>query len=231
MTLAEAEAILAAKGWLAGQSLRIRRALLDGAKLVHFAKGDYAFRAGDPPGGMHGIAAGSFGIYLSTPFRGPSLSHILHPGWWCGEGPILGGRRRILTAVAMEPSITLHIPFEPGRRLVQSDPEAARSIGMLGQIAMGVAIANVSDLLIQRVDRRVGAVLLRVTGAMEGAELRPTGEVRLTQEQLGCMANVSRNMVNRTLAEFETAGWVRLGYNRLAILDPESLAAFAFARE
>ena len=44
------------------------------------------------------------------------------------------------------------------------------------------------------------------------------------------MANVLRALVNRTLAQFEAEGWVRLGYNRVAILDPEALAAFAYAR-
>ena len=229
MNRAQAERILAAKGWLAGQSPRFRATLLEQAELLHFAKGDYAFRAGDPPGGMHGVVAGSFGIYLVTPFSGPDLSHILHPGWWCGEGPALGGRQRVLTVMAMESSITLHVPLEPARHLVQTDPEAARSIAVLGQIALGVAVANVSDLLIQRVDRRVGAVLLRVTGAMEGTVLKPTDDVCLTQGQLGRMANASRNMVNRTLAAFVAAGWVRLGYNRIAILDPVALAAFAFA--
>src|SRR6476469_5894096 len=100
MNRAQAERILAAKGWHAGQSPRFRAALLEHAELLHFAKGDYAFRAGDPPGGMSGIVAGSFGISVVPPFSGPDLSHIRHPGGGCGGGPALGGRRRVRTVMA-----------------------------------------------------------------------------------------------------------------------------------
>ena len=132
-------------------------------------KGDYVFRAGDGPGGLHGIVAGSFGTYCGHAYSAPALSHILHPGWWCGEGPALGGLKRVLTVRAMEPGWTLHLPLEAARALVLSNPEAARSIGVLGQIALRVAIANVSQLMIRRSDRRIGAVLLRVTGALDEA--------------------------------------------------------------
>ena len=230
MDRAQAEAILLSQGWLPAQPAGFRAVLLAAAELRYFRKGEYVFQAGDGPGGLHGIVAGSFGTYVVTPYSPPALSHILHPGWWCGEGPALGGLKRVMTVRAMEPGWTMHLPLEAARALVLSNPEAARSIGSLGQIAMRVAIANVSQLMIRRSDRRIGAVLLRVTGAMDGEVLAPTGDIRLTQMEIARMANASRNLVNKSLAQFEAAGWVRLGYNRIAVLDPVALADFAYQR-
>ncbi|WP_165982281.1 Crp/Fnr family transcriptional regulator [Dankookia rubra] len=225
-----AEAILLSRGWLPDQPADFQAALLAGAEPRHFRKGEVVFQAGDGPGGLYGIVAGSFGTYVSTPYSAPALSHILHPGWWCGEGPALGGPKRVLTVRSMESSWAMHLPYEAARALVLSNPAAARSVGQLGQIAMRVAIANVAQLMIRRADRRIGAVLLRVTGALDEAALAPTGDIRLTQLEIARMANASRNLVNKSLAQFEAAGWVRLGYNRIAVLDSAALADFAYQR-
>lgn len=230
MDRAAAECVVLSRGWLAEQAPAFRGALLARAELVTFRKGDIVFQAGDPPGGLYGVAEGSFGVYVVTPHTGPDLSLLLHPGWWYGEGPTLGSASRNATVRAMEPSAALHLPLDLARSLVRSDPEAARSVGLLGQASMRLAIANIADLMIRRADRRVGAVLLRASGALEDSVLRRTGEICLTQTQLAQMANASRDLVNRTLGQFEAAGWVRLGYNRIAITAPEPLAEFAFGR-
>jgi CRP/FNR family transcriptional regulator, cyclic AMP receptor protein len=226
----QAEAILLSRGWLPAQPAEFQATLLGKAELRWFRKGEFVFQAGDGPGGLHGVVAGSFGTYVVTPYSAPALSHILHPGWWCGEGPALGGLKRVLTVRAMEPGCTMYLPYEAARALVLSNPEAARSIGTLGQVALRVAIVTVSQLMIRRSDRRIGAVLLRVTGALDEEVLAPTGDIRLTQVEIARMANASRNLVNKALAQFEAAGWVRLGYNRIAVLDPAALAEFAYQR-
>lgn len=51
----------------------------------------------------------------------------------------------------------------------------------------------------------------------------------LTHHQLGEMANLSRHHVGRKLADFEAAGWVACGYNRIRIIDAQGPAALAYA--
>ncbi|WP_158292029.1 Crp/Fnr family transcriptional regulator [Paracraurococcus ruber] len=230
MDRAEAVAVVLSRGWLAAEDPGFQAALLAPAELQWFAKGDYVFRYGDPPGGFYGIAAGSFGTYLCTEHTGPHLSHLLHPGWWFGEGPALRGTDRMASIRAMETSHALHVPIEAMRDLIRTDPDAARRLSSIAQTYVKLSLTNVTDLMIRRADRRVGAVLLRVSGAKEDGALRRTGDICLTQTELAQMSNASRDLVNRTLAEFEAKGWVRLGYNRMAVLEPEALAAFAFGR-
>jgi CRP/FNR family transcriptional regulator, cyclic AMP receptor protein len=69
--------------------------------------------------------------------------------------------------------------------------------------------------------RRLASVLFGCWGRARCAG-RPEG-FRLTHQQLGEMANLSRHHVGRKLAAFEAAGWIACGYNRVRLLDAEGL--------
>jgi CRP-like cAMP-binding protein len=82
----------------------------------------------------------------------------------------------------------------------------------------------VGDLLISSCDRRIAAVLARLGSEAVG---KPPAPLRLAQSVLGQMSNASRVRVNRTLREFETAGWVSVQYQSIRVTDVASLEAFA----
>jgi len=42
------------------------------------------------------------------------------------------------------------------------------------------------------------------------------------------MANLSRHLVGRKLAEFEAAGWIACGYKRVRLLDPKGREGYAY---
>jgi CRP-like cAMP-binding protein len=86
------------------------------------------------------------------------------------------------------------------------------------------------DLLTADAGRRLASVLFRVLGAGEVEPDDPEG-FRLTHQQLGEMANLSRHHVGRKLSAFEAAGWIACGYNRIRLLDTDGLAAFAYGDE
>jgi CRP/FNR family cyclic AMP-dependent transcriptional regulator len=96
---------------------------------------------------------------------------------------------------------------------------------------MRAALRTVSDLLIPQADRRIAATLLRLTRADEDERPEDPRGFRLRQAELGEMANASRQIVNRALSRFAGSGWIALGYQRIAVLDPAALAAFANAAE
>lgn len=87
---------------------------------------------------------------------------------------------------------------------------------------MAIAIQALAHLLVHRADRRVAAVPLRVATTAQ-----PSRFVRLTQAELGEMANGSRDVVNPTLAQLEAKGCVTVGYHRLQVTDPTALARCA----
>lgn len=223
-----AEQAVLSRGWLAAQAPHIQSAILRRANLLPVAGRTVIMKSGDPPGGLYGIVAGCIGTYLPSPWGAEDLTHLQHPGDWFGPGSAVARGPRVMGYRSLEPSVLLHVPLPAALALFESDPDIAHALGQLGWIALRTTMLTVSNLMIQRVDRRVAAVLLRISGAQYGRRLTPTDDIRLTQTDLAAMANASRGTVNPILLQFQGAGWIRLGYNRIAITQPERLAAFAF---
>ena len=70
-------------------------------------------------------------------------------------------------------------------------------------------------------------MLLRAAGFDKSGAAAPGGDAHLTQSELGEMANLSRRIVSHVLARLDAAGWISIGYNRIAIVDAKALATFA----
>jgi CRP-like cAMP-binding protein len=228
MERARIEAILAARGWLAGCEPALRRAILARTRPVCFSADEFVFHAGDLAGGIYGIAHGGIVVSVATAVAAPAIASILRAGMWFGNGPLVSDRRRMLSFHAAETSVTLHLPLPAIRELSGTSIAAARSFADLAGFNMRAALRTVSDLLIPQTDRRIAATLLRVTRADEGEHPENPAGFRLRQAELGEMANASRRSVVRALAVFEARSWVALGYQRIAVADPVALARFAY---
>jgi CRP-like cAMP-binding protein len=150
-------------------------------------------------------------------------------GTWFGHRPLMTGRRRILSAQACEPTSALQVPLSALERIIVADPAAARHIGAIAEYNHEILIAITTDLLIRETDRRIAAVLLRITAAEDGVEPDDPRGFPLTQQLIGDLSNASRDTVNRVLASLAGRGWISWRYGRAYILDVEALAAFAAA--
>jgi CRP-like cAMP-binding protein len=226
MDRTRAKTVLLAGGWLAQQTPDFRTRLLALGQLRPFAPGDPVFHAGDAAGGIYGVVAGGFAVEMPTAQGGSVTATIIRPPVWFGYGAHTSRRQRILTYRASEAAWALHVPLPALDELARTLPDASRAIGAVAEFAMDVAIQTVSDLLIRPAEGRIAATLLRVTAAGEGALPDDPAGFRLTQAELGEMANASRAVVNRTLGAFERRGWIRSGYQRIAVMDAAALAAF-----
>jgi DNA-binding GntR family transcriptional regulator len=52
-------------------------------------------------------------------------------------------------------------------------------------------------------------------------------KITLSQEDLGHLAGLSRQTINRVLKQFEAQGWVSLEFGRVEILQPQALEQLA----
>lgn len=201
-------------------------------------KGQVLFDGPDPSDAIQGIINGAPGVTLPQPRGGSLLVHVLRPGWWFGEDDWApNGRRRI----GVDASTVLRVSATEVRVMMGDRPELRPYVTRLACVNRRIAFAAVGDLMIRRGESRIAAVLPRVTGARDASFLapendgtvwvQPTEPLALTQSQLALMANASRDLINRRLARSEAAGWVEPGYNRIAIRQPDALAAFAYGFE
>lgn len=227
MERATADRRILQRGWLSEQPEDARSAILQRARLVRHDAGDFVFHAGDEAGGICGIVSGGIGIYLPTEGDDLRLAHIGRCGTWFGYGPLIRGRRRALSFSPTETTWLLQVPLPALQEIAGASLALQRAVLSIGEYGMDTAISVIETLLIQNNARRIAATLLRVAPVqLEGRGNEPV-DVMLTQSQLGEMASVGRQVVNRELQRLEAKGWVAVSYSRIKMLNRSALTAFA----
>jgi CRP-like cAMP-binding protein len=227
MERTEAERLILALGWLAEQGKELQTIMLQHSRLVMQAAGDFVFHAGDDSGGIYGVVSGGIGIYLPTSAGDLRLAHIGRQGVWFGYGPLIRGRRRSLSFSPTETTWLMHVPLSALQEIASGSPAHQRAILSVSEYGMDTAITIIENLLIQNHARRIGATLLRVMPHNDESNASWSSGIVLTQNQLGEMASVGRQVVNRELQRMESKGWIRVSYSRIAILNREGLRRFA----
>lgn len=224
------KAVFAARGWLSEHPAAFRSLLIGEGVPFEVGPGTFVFRRDDQSNGLYGIISGAIGVEGGHGRQSPLLGHVMRNGDWFGIKAVLHGGPRELTYRALEPSRLLFIARTRMVSLMQADPEIAMRVGQLAELGSRLGSWVARDLLTPDAGRRLAAVLYRVLGCGEVQPNDPEG-FRLTHQQLGEMANLSRHHVGRKLAAFEAAGWIGCGYNRIRLLDAEGLAGFAYGEQ
>lgn len=221
------EAVFAARGWLSEHPAGFRSLVLGEGLPFEVEAGTFVFRRDDESNGLYGIVAGSIGVEGGHRRQSPLLGHVMRAGEWFGIKAVFMGGPRELTYRALEPTRLLFVSRSRLAPLMQAEAEVAVRVGQLAEIGNRLGSWIARDLLTPDAGRRLAAVLFRVLGAGEVVPEDPDG-FRLTHQQLGEMANLSRHHVGRKLAAFEAKGWIGCGYNRIRLTDAEGLSAFAY---
>jgi CRP/FNR family transcriptional regulator, cyclic AMP receptor protein len=230
MKRSEARQRLASRGWFAQLEPALATAVFDAGRIVALERGAALFRPGDEPGGIYGVVDG--GMVISTTGRDglPAAGHIMRRGAWFGYGSVTFRQKRTLMAEANEPSTILHVPLSRLEGLRIEYPSlgpAAAHLAAHGETAM---LSVIADLLIGNTDRRLAAVLLRVTGESPDDPWSDPRGVSLTQQRLADLAAVSIHTVARFVDRSSQQGWITWNYGRVRILDADGLGEFAAGR-
>lgn len=215
------EQVLSRHGWLARQPKDFQRQVLAESQLQHFECGAPVYHLGDPPGGIYGVASGAVGISIAPGEGGPYLAHLGTAGYWIGEGPFLTGEPRRVELMAMSRCVLLNLPLHVMERMAAEDPMNIRRFAQIAISNVDLALRVIGDLMIAQPERRIAAVLVRSAGPQQ----KPM--VRVSQAELGRMANASRKLVNKALHNFAGLRWVEPGYNAITIHDVQALGQFA----
>jgi len=109
-------------------------------------------------------------------------------------------------------------------RMAAEDSTAIRRFAQIAISNLDLALHVISDLMIRQPERSIAAVLVRSAGV----QAEPT--VRVSQTELGRLANASRKLVSKALHQFGEWGWVEPGYNAIKIYDMQRLKDFAASR-
>lgn len=215
---ARAEKILARSSWFAHQPASLRRALLARAQISTVEAGQWIYGTGDALNGLYGVLEGSAHLMLA---RGDAdmLIEIVQAGQLFGQAARFGGGPRLVTAIAGERSVLLHVPDHALAEIARSEADVWHSFTELLYSQLASALALAGAMIHLPPPARVAARLVLLSG---GAP-----RVAVTQSQLAELTGLSRKTVNAHLRALEDEGILSRDYRAIVVKDRARLRARA----
>ena len=195
------------------------RRVLSIARRRTFARGEVVFHEHDPADSLHLIARGRVAVRITTPLGDTALLALRGPGEAFGELALVSGPEalRSATVEALEPVETHAVYRREFDALRREHPQVGEVLVAL----LADAVRRTNGLLLDAYYAPADTRVLRRLAELAAAA--PAGDVRLTQEDLACLAGTSRATVNRVLRAAQRRGTVELARSRVRVADPAAL--------
>jgi CRP-like cAMP-binding protein len=227
MDEALARDVLMQQGWLSLMPAEFAASLMSLSVWRYYAANEPIYAAGDPPGGIYGIAAGSVAF---TAAMGSPASPVLHVGRavsWTGVGPLLSGQPRRASLVAVAPVCAAYVPLRSLRSMLDANPAWWKHIAQELLMEFDTVTTAASDATIPSSTRRCAATLLRLADSRFDRSPSRDPSIQLSQEQIGRMMNLSRSSTSTVLARLADQGLIKLGFRAIELVDIDGLRAVA----
>jgi CRP-like cAMP-binding protein len=193
---------------------------LEDSQLLH-AKDDAA-------DGLYGVVSGAIKV-SSTGLDGrEAVLTVLSPGSWFGEISLFDDLPRTHDAYATGPTTLVMIPRRGFQQLLERRPELYPHFMRLLCRRIRLSFAMLEDSALLPLSSRLAKRLLMHAHNYEQNDHGSNqATIQLSQESLGLMLNSSRQSINKLLKRLEQAGWLRIHYGQIVILDEAALARLA----
>ncbi|MEY2619794.1 MAG: hypothetical protein RL522_2796 [Pseudomonadota bacterium] len=216
---------LEASPWMAGltpaQAERVQRETIART----YETGATVCARGTPSAHWIGVVQGMLKVETITA-GGKSASFIgVSAGAWVGEGAVIKGELRPYDIVAIRESMVAFMPRTTFQWLMQeSHPFSGWLIGQLNA-RLGHFIAMVQSLRLNDTKAQVAYCL----ASLFNRDLYPgtSSQLEISQEEIGRLSGVSRQIANRALHEMQDAGILRIGYGSIEVLNLAALREIA----
>ena len=219
--------VLSKYGWLSQMPADFRSAILRNCVWQNYAAGASLFAAGDPPGGIFGIADGSVGTSTLLGAPDSPMVHIGRRGFWSGMGSLLSGEPRRMSAFAITEALIANVPLPALQALLSENPEWWQHIGQMALSSIDIIGNGFADMMIRDSGRRCAAILLRLCECRFNDATDVSREVMVTQDEIADMANLSRSTVNTILRRLVKQRLIELRYRSIIVVETKRLRKLA----
>jgi CRP/FNR family cyclic AMP-dependent transcriptional regulator len=200
------------------------RRLAAASTIAHYPAQKTIFHRGDPGDSLMAVLSGHVKICTYSVSGKELTLNIIEQGGLFGEIAVLDGQTRSADAVAIGDTALLVLERRRLMPFLTGDPEiAARLIEVLCQ-RVRQASEQLEDALLRDAPSRLARCLLRLTKALgvpDGTGVRLS--VKLSQQQLGSLTGISREITNKYIVEWTRAGYLTVTNGFIRIEDPEVL--------
>jgi CRP/FNR family transcriptional regulator, cyclic AMP receptor protein len=183
--------------------------------------GAHIFSKGGQPSGWFGVLEGEVAVVTSSASGIEIVLTILDAGDWFGEVPILAGAANCHDAIARGNCEVAFIPTSGFRQLLARQPELhGRFVTLLAQ-RVRLLVDIVEDFTTLPMAARLAKRVLAMTDTQAMGSVVRRG--RISQEEYALLVGATRQSVNQELRRWEKAGWIRIGYGGVEVVDREAL--------
>lgn len=187
-------------------------------------KGGYICRKGERVDYWMGVIEG-LGKMTNTSATGKVTTFTgVATGSWFGEGSLFKDEPRRYDVVALRDSEVAYMPRATFTWLLDVSIDFNRFLLMQLNERLGFFIGMVEYDRLLGPDGRVAHCLAALFNPMLAPGIRPL--IKISQEEIGHLAGLSRQRVNHSLKVLEAAGLVRLEYGGITVLNLPGLKTF-----
>lgn len=186
-----------------------------------YQKGDIIFLQDEPSPGLFVLEKGTLKLYRLSPSGREMVIHVAHAGQCLDCASLVGDVPNLVTAQAITDSNVYLLPEEDFQWLLHEEPIMTQQVARLLARKLRWLHTRLDDLNAP-VEQRVGSLLLEMAGADEGR-----GKVvSLSQEELACLAGISRQRLNTYLNNLEKQGVIHKHRREIFIARAELLGTY-----
>ncbi len=181
--------------------------------------------AGEPPQAMYAIIAGRVKLTRIAPNGREQIINVMGPGQHFNAVPIFDEGPCPVNVEAITDVEVLELPITAIRQVVADHP--ALAMAFLREFAgrLRHMVNLIDNIALHSVQGRLAQLLLsRATASEKGELVAP-----LTQAEMAAMIGTVREMVSRTLHQFELQGYIRIERGAITICNRTALESCAEA--
>jgi len=183
---------------------------------IQLEKGKQLFARGDPSDCVFVVMTGELEVTRASPDGQEILLARLTQGALIGEMGILDGCSRSADAVARRRTNVWRIGRQAILQALKDEPDAALALLKL----LAQRLRNTNAVLHRTAALDLGGRLARLLLDESG-----TGNITLSQSEMGRLIGASRERVNRKLVEWRHKRWIASGPAGIVVQRPQALMA------
>jgi len=183
--------------------------------------GDHIFSKGGQPAGWFGLLEGEVAIVTAAASGSEVVLTILDAGDWFGEVAIFAAATNSHDAVARGNCELAFIPTTSFRQLLARQPELLERFMKLLAQRVRMLVDIIEDFTTLPMAARLAKRVLAISDSQVVGSVVRRG--RISQEEYALLVGATRQSVNRELRRWEKAGWIRIGYGGIEVVDREAL--------
>jgi CRP-like cAMP-binding protein len=209
--------MLAASAWWPALEAAARERTLAEVEERRYSGGSVVMRKGEVVEAWTGVLHGLVKINVVSPSGKTATFTGVGPGGWFGEGSLLKSEARKYDVVALRDTSIAWMPRRTFDWLTATSIAFNRFLLTQLNERLGQFIGLVEYERLLEPDARVA----RCVAELFNPHLYPgnTGDLEISQEEIGYLSGVSRQRVNQALQVLARAGLLEASYGRLRILD------------